>query len=204
MSRIKPRSPADSQHERIVLVENEKAERLLAQLHGVAHAIIELLRPLDVPNQRIAGGIIHEIGVAVCIVQRQLERPLALFHEERGALRHRDDEVGVVAAGAHGGISRDAFGRNRVGRERLGVDGVVSTTVGGARCAVSGGSMPATRTGWIARAVSAPRTATRSYCGAVGGGLATKARNAPFGFTGISCPLMVSRARPLPTEPRMK
>src|SRR5213080_4850723 len=56
---------------------------------------------------------------------------------------------------------------------------VVSTTSG--PVVANEGRWSATRTGWLARAVSFPAIATRSYRGAAAGGLGTKARNAPFG-----------------------
>src|SRR5262245_16392773 len=66
------------------------------------------------------------------------------------------------------------------------------------------GRSGSTRTGTTSDAVSASRRANSVYRGDAGVGTGRYARNVPLGATVTGAPLIVSDARPLPNEPKMK
>jgi hypothetical protein len=83
-------------------------------------------------------------------------------------------------------------------RSPTGVDVSVVTGSGAA-----GGAAAGSCTGCDSRAVRRPTDATSSYVGGLFVGMGRNARNAPFGQTGAGTPLIVRKALPFPSEPKM-
>src|SRR5687768_5041598 len=101
------RLTTDAKNQRTVLIEHQISVRFLAQPDAIAYAIAALRRPLDMPDERIGARIVDLIRAAAGVVQREVEGSVALFDEERGTFRDRDDQIRPSGVRSDARIARD-------------------------------------------------------------------------------------------------